>query len=208
MIVRAVWPQPGRPIDTAAPDARQRLRELYAVPTGTDWLRVNLVVGLDGSARGADGTSHSLSGGADRAVLGAIRSLADTVLVGGATLRAEPGLIPKTAALAVLSRSGDLGDAVLRPGDRVLPRLEPIPGSVVCEGGPSVVRALLDAGLVDEVCLSTAPLLTGTDFPAFGGAGAAEWELTQLLVDDAGYQFARFRVPSQSRIAPSQRSRS
>ena len=207
MILRPVLSEAGDPIDTSGSDARDRLRAAYAVPPG-DWLRINLVMGIGGSAVGGDGTSRSLSGGADRAVLGAIRSLADTVLVGAATLRAEPGLIPRTAALAVLSRSGDLGAATLRPGDRVLSAIGPLPGSVVCEGGPSVVRQVLDAGLADEVCLTLAPRLGGAFLPAFGGAGPQRWELTQLLVDDAGYQFARFRVPSQSRIAPSQRPRS
>jgi riboflavin biosynthesis pyrimidine reductase len=204
VIVRRVWPDAGDPIETTAPGARERLRSLYAAPAA-DWLRVNLVVSLDGSAAGADGTSRSLSRGADRAVLGAIRAESDLVLVGAATLRAEPSLVPRTTRLAVLSRSGDLGTAVLRPDDLVLDALPPRGGRIVCEGGPSVVAQLLEAGRVDEVCVTTVPVVVGgAPLPPFGRATAPGLTLTQLLVDDVGVGYARFA--SQSRIAASQRS--
>jgi len=162
-------------------------------------------VSLDGSAVGPDGTTGSLTMGADRAVLGAIRAESDLVLVGAATLRAEPGLVPRSTRLAVLSRSGDLGAAVLRPDDVVFDRLPERGGRIVCEGGPSVVAQLLDAGLVDEVCLTTVPrIVGGRALPPFGTAAARDLELRQLLVDDAGGTYARFF--SQSRIEPSQSS--
>jgi riboflavin biosynthesis pyrimidine reductase len=149
-------------------------------------------VSLDGSAAGPDGTSSSLTMGADRAVLGAIRAESDLVLVGAATLRAEPHLVPRSTRLAVLSRSGDLGDAVLRPDDLVLDALPERRGRIVCEGGPTVVAELLAAGLVDEVCLTTVPrIVGGTPLPPFGGAAVPELQLRQLLVDDAGVSYAR-----------------
>jgi riboflavin biosynthesis pyrimidine reductase len=204
VIVRPVWPDPGEPIETTAPDARERLRALYRAPE-TDWIRLNLVVSLDGSAVGADGTSRSLSRGADRAVLGAVRAESDLVLVGAATLRAEPGLVPRTTRLAVLTRSGDLGTAVLRADDLVLHRLPERRGRIVAEGGPTVAAELLAAGLVDEICLTTVPVLVGgTALPPFGGAVADGFALHRLLVDDAGATYARFF--NQSRIADSQRS--
>ena len=186
------------------PGDRAELRRMYAAPA-PDWTRVNLVVSLDGSAVGPDGTTRSLTTGADRRVLGAIRAESDLVLVGAATLRAEPELVPRATALAVLSRSGDIGSAVLRPGDLVLNRLPELRGRVVCEGGPSIVAQLLDAGLVDEICLTTVPrLVGGPSAPPFGAAPARDLELRQLLVDEAGATYARFF--SHSRIAPSQRS--
>jgi riboflavin biosynthesis pyrimidine reductase len=186
------------------PADRDELRRRYAAPAA-DWVRVNLVVSLDGSAAGPDGTSRSLTTGADRRVLGAIRAESDLVLVGAATLRAEPELVPRVTPLAVLSRSGDTGAARLRPGDVVLDRLPELRGRIVCEGGPSVVAQLLDAGLVDEICLTTVPLVVGgVPLPPFGGAATCSFELHQLLVDDGGATYARFF--SQSRIAPSQRS--
>jgi riboflavin biosynthesis pyrimidine reductase len=204
VIVRPVWPEPEDAVDTSAPDARDRLRALYAAPQA-DWLRVNLIVSLDGSAVGADGTSRSLTGGADRAILGAIRAESDLVLVGAATLRAEPDLVPRRTRLAVLSRSGDLGTAVLRDDDLVLDALPERGGRIVCEGGPTVVGELLAAGLVDELCLTTAPTIVGgPPLPAFGTAPPAGFALRRLLVDDAGFRYVRFF--SQSRIADSQRS--
>ncbi|GAA2085631.1 pyrimidine reductase family protein [Pseudolysinimonas kribbensis] len=196
------------------PADRDELRRRYAAPAA-DWVRVNLVVSLDGSAAGPDGTSRSLTTGADRRVLGAIRAESDLVLVGAATLRAEPELVPRVTPLAVLSRSGDTGAARLRPGDVVLDRLPELGGRIVCEGGPSVVAQLLDAGLIDEICLTTVPrMVGGVAVAPFGGAVTPSLELQQLLVDDAGVSYARLLcVPrgassaaSQSRIAPSQRS--
>jgi riboflavin biosynthesis pyrimidine reductase len=162
-------------------------------------------VSLDGSAAGPDGTSASLTTGRDRAVLGAIRAESDLVLVGAATLRAEPSLVPRRTRLAVLTRSGDLGAAALRPDDLVLDALPARRGRIVCEGGPSVVGQLLDAGLVDELCLTTVPVtVDGEPLRPFGGAVVPALELQQVLVDDAGVTYARFF--SQARIAPSQRS--
>lgn len=200
LTVRRVWPDAG--LDIPVTDAAA-LRALYLAPE-PDWLRVNLVVSLDGSAVGPDGTSTSISTGADRAVLKAIRAESDLVLVGAGTLRAEPELIPRTTRLGVLSRSGDLGGAVLRPDDVVLDALPPRRGRIVCEGGPSVVRQLLDAGRVDEICLTTSPVIVGgAPLPVFGGAVADGFALRQLLVDEVGASYASF--VSQSRIAPSQR---
>lgn len=194
----------GGPAIGRVPADRNALRRRYAAPQA-DWIRVNLVVSLDGSAVGPDGTTRSLTTGADRRVLGAIRAESDLVLVGAATLRAEPELVPRTTALAVLSRSGDTGAAALRPGDVVLDRLPERRGRIVCEGGPSVVAQLLAAGLVDELCLTTVPrILGGIPLRPFGDAPARDFALHQLLVDDAGATYARFF--SQSRIAPSQRS--
>ena len=110
MILRQVFPEAGDPIDTAGDDCRERLTQLYRPPRDT-WLRLNLIASVDGSARGVDGTSETLSSKADRAVLGAIRSVSDVVLIGAATLRAEGYLLPRRARLAVLTASGDLTGA-------------------------------------------------------------------------------------------------
>lgn len=67
---------------------------------------------------------------------------------------------------------------------------------VVCEGGPSLAGQLLDAGLVDELCLSTSPTVGGASLPMFGSAplSAHRLELVQLLADDTSTLFARWRV--------------
>lgn len=113
MILRPVHPEPGPPIQLGEPGARDRLRELYRRDAGAHGIRLNLIASIDGSARGDDGTSESLSSRADRAVLGAIRAESDVVLVGAATLRREGYLVPRTARLAVLTASGELASAQL-----------------------------------------------------------------------------------------------
>lgn len=67
---------------------------------------------------------------------------------------------------------------------------------VLCEGGPHLFGALLDAGLVDEVCLTLAPRLVGGEAGRIV-AGAAEadrpFALAGSFSDDEGYVFLRYR---------------
>lgn len=67
---------------------------------------------------------------------------------------------------------------------------------VVCEGGPEIAAQLLDAGLVDEICLSTSPVLLGGGFPVLGSAARPprSVELTALLADNAGGLYARWQI--------------
>ena len=65
------------------------LDEAYAYPVGRPWLRANMVASLDGAAADAAGRSGGLSGPADKRVFGALRGLADAVLVGAGTARSE-----------------------------------------------------------------------------------------------------------------------
>lgn len=67
--------------------------------------------------------------------------------------------------------------------------------SIVCEGGPSLAAQFLDADVVDEVCLSTSPLLNNTNVPVFQGLSRARGlKLTQLLVDPQSVLYARWHV--------------
>ena len=83
------------PAGPAAPDIRaddvEALAELYAYPavsSGAPWLRANMIESIDG-ASSLNGRSGGLSGAADRLVFAVLRSLADVILVGAATARAE-----------------------------------------------------------------------------------------------------------------------
>jgi riboflavin biosynthesis pyrimidine reductase len=67
-----------------APD----LAQFYAWPQGW-WVRAMMLHTLDGAYFGPDGVSKSLSNPRDRDVLLEVRRLADVVLVGAATIRAE-----------------------------------------------------------------------------------------------------------------------
>jgi riboflavin biosynthesis pyrimidine reductase len=72
------------------PDAVAALAHLYACPavSGRPWLRANMVTSADGAAT-LDGRSGGLSGPADRMVFTVLRSVADVILVGAGTARAE-----------------------------------------------------------------------------------------------------------------------
>lgn len=77
--MRQLIPTPSDPVDLDA---------VYAYRVGRPWLRANMVSSLDGAAT-AEGTSEGLSGPADRRVLGVLRALADVIIVGAGTARAE-----------------------------------------------------------------------------------------------------------------------
>ena len=167
------------------------LARLYAWPSGGG-VRANFVTTLDGSAVGGDGRSGSINTEADGRVFHLQRELADCVLVGAGTARAE-GYRRGPTPLFVVSGRGNLpesltggeGDVVLvtcassgrEAGDdvwvegedevdlrAVVARLRDagMP-CVLAEGGPSLFHDLLDAGLVDELALTLAPRLVGGD---------------------------------------------
>ncbi|NLE78681.1 MAG: pyrimidine reductase family protein [Rhodococcus sp.] len=66
------------------------LRELYGYPptSGRPWVRANFVSSIDGAAS-VDGKSGGLGSEADRRVFRILRELADAVVVGAGTARAE-----------------------------------------------------------------------------------------------------------------------
>jgi riboflavin biosynthesis pyrimidine reductase len=80
----------GRPT-SATVDA---LAELYAYPdpgastAARPWVRANMIASADGAAW-LGGRAGGLSGAADRMVFAALRSMADVILVGAGTARAE-----------------------------------------------------------------------------------------------------------------------
>lgn len=82
----------------------------------------------------------------------------------------------------------DLGVLVARLAQRGLPR-------VLTEGGPSLLGAFLGCGLIDEFCLTTAPLMVGGT--AVRIAAAATDVLTPMrcahvLTDPGGYLYTRY----------------
>lgn len=133
-----------------------------------DWLRLNFVSSIDGAIRGADGLSKSLQNEADGRVFGALRELADAIVVGAGTVRDE-GYRPNPKPIVLVSRSaavpptlleGDLsqvhmvtgaqaprlGQAHELLGDRVL---------VLGEDAPDLSRlrpALAERGYTDLLC--------------------------------------------------------
>lgn len=233
-------PGPVTAVDLVDAADNARLDELYR-PGRPEWLSINLVASIDGAARGGDGTSGTLTRGADRKILGAIRRNSSVVLVGATTVRTEGHLFPRSTSLAVATLSGDLtGHSFspdLEPGrlvvicpedaaETVRRTLGPVPATVipvpaptvspqqlidalrargyatiVCEGGPLLASELIDAGLVDELCLTTSPVIAGS--PAHGLQALTvhdrhELELAQLLTDSSGSVYARWRFKPAS----------
>lgn len=73
-------------------------------------------------------------------------------------------------------------------------------GRVLCEGGPRLFGSLLEADLVSEVCLTTAPVFTAGDAGRIATSGTAVrrgFALRGHFVDDEGFLFTRYvrRVP-------------
>lgn len=112
--------RPGQPIPTT------ELATLYRHPVVDDrpWVRTNFVSTLDGAAQGPDGRSGSINTASDRMVFALQRAMADVIMVGAGTARAEHyravdlepwqrelreecGLAPDPT-LAIVSRSGGL----------------------------------------------------------------------------------------------------
>lgn len=218
--------------------ARATLSSLYELPA-PQWLRVNLITSINGNAAGGDGTSDGLTNTTDRSILGAIRSLADVVLVGASSVRKEGYFLPKSAPLAIVTGSGDLSGhrlpsdvdpgrvIILCPPEAVStlrvslgeaqvtvvtlpgPRMNPVDmvealhalghTSIVCEGGPLLAAQLLDDALVDELCLSTSPVINGVSVPAFNNlTTSTRLQLTQLLIDSGSALYARWSVLNDS----------
>ena len=165
------------------------LAKLYAFPKA-HWVRANFVSTLDGSAQGPDGLSGTINTSADKRVFSANRRLADCVMVGAGTARAEnyrPAQIP----LVIVSRRGRLPESLRESRNRVVlatcasSRRKATDDAWLCgddevdlaavvarcaaegmpriltEGGPHLFGDLLTDGLVDDIALTTSPKAVG-----------------------------------------------
>ncbi|MDH2424236.1 pyrimidine reductase family protein [Sphaerisporangium sp. TRM90804] len=228
--MRRILPTPAAEVDLA---------EAYAYP-GDRWLRLNMVSAADGAAW-LKGLSEGLSGKGDRRVFGVLRGLADVVLTGAATVRAEgygparpraswAGLRegrPPAPPIAVVTRRIDLDlagplfceadpaartivltterapkerrDEAARHAEVIVAGDEHVDpalalrelaarglGRMLCEGGPRINAQLAAAGLVDELCLTISPLLTGGDAARIldGVPSRTRLTLSHLLEED------------------------
>jgi riboflavin biosynthesis pyrimidine reductase len=200
--------------DAYAEPARRRI-------DGRPWLLVNMIASLDGAVALGE-RSGGLGGPADQRVFFHLREVADVIIVGAGTARAEGygpprrpgqriGVVTRRANLdwnSSLFTSGagfvitttdapDVPVDAVRAGHEQLDlaaALRQLDGAVaLCEGGPTLNGDLLAADLIDEWCLTVAPLLAG------GSAGRAAvsalehpsgYHIAHLLTED-GYLFLR-----------------
>ncbi|MGH9235249.1 MAG: pyrimidine reductase family protein [Acidimicrobiales bacterium] len=245
-----------------APDAVDPLASYAAdprpAPADRPWVMVNMVASADGSATGAEGVSGDLGSPGDKAVFTAVRSVADVIVAGAATVIAEdygpshpsPAVTRRRLArgqaarprIAVVSASLRLDpdrrlftepspdarpivlttanadpdrrralDAVAdvhTAGDdavdwrRALDVLAAAGARVVlCEGGPRVVAQLVALDLVDELCLTVAPVLVAGPGPRIAHAPEASPArpliLDRVLTED-GFLFLRYVRPQSA----------
>ncbi|GAA3585218.1 bifunctional diaminohydroxyphosphoribosylaminopyrimidine deaminase/5-amino-6-(5-phosphoribosylamino)uracil reductase [Klugiella xanthotipulae] len=69
--------------------------------------------------------------------------------------------------------------------------------SIVCEGGLTLLNTLVGAAMLDELCLTTAPIYTSLHHALPGRTGSPISlcaRLSSLLIDEESYQYARWRV--------------
>lgn len=150
-LVEALVPAPGERVDLDGADLRAWLAARYDLPGGS-WVRVDQITSIGGRTTGPSGTSADLTGGIDRTLLGVLRSAADVVLVGAGSLRQEALGLPRHAALAVATRSGDIAAAHLP---------EPVDGRRTVVLCPDPVAAQLAAALgerADVVAVADDPV--------------------------------------------------
>jgi riboflavin biosynthesis pyrimidine reductase len=111
--------------------------------------------------------------------------------------RAPADAVKQAGAVADVLVAGDaevdLTQAVAQLGERGF-------AHVLAEGGPTFNRALAAAGLLDELCLTLAPLLVSGDAKRIvtGPALSPPPELTlRSLCEEDGYLFLRYRLPGR-----------
>jgi riboflavin biosynthesis pyrimidine reductase len=207
------------------------LAALYAAPR-PDWLRVNMVSTVDGAATGEDGLTGSVNNPADRRVFQLLRRLADAIVVGAGTARAE-GYRPTDRPTVVVSRRGEVPTALRGgPGGSVLlVSCHDAPGlaesrevigadqlvllgttsvdlgslrpalaerglrDLLCEGGPHLLRDLLAAGVLDELCSTWVPRAVAGDGPRIAAGAPVDAPLTlRLLLEEDGTLLSRWTV--------------
>jgi riboflavin biosynthesis pyrimidine reductase len=100
-VVRRLYPVP------AADLSDEDLSAAYAFPEQRPWVRANMVSTLDGSMRGPDHGSRSISTPVDQRVFSIARRRADVILVGAGTIRAED-YRPSALTVAIVTSRLDL----------------------------------------------------------------------------------------------------
>ncbi|WP_103382186.1 pyrimidine reductase family protein [Pseudonocardia dioxanivorans] len=149
--MRRLWP-PGPDLGD---DLDAALLRHYAYPDGLSAprVRVNFVASLDGAVS-VDGLSGGLGSAADKAVFGVLRRLADVVLVGAGTVRAEGyrGARRPTVGRALPPPIAVVtGSAGLDPGARLFTDTAVAPIVLTTAGAPGERRDALRAAGADVV---------------------------------------------------------
>jgi diaminohydroxyphosphoribosylaminopyrimidine deaminase/5-amino-6-(5-phosphoribosylamino)uracil reductase len=186
-----------------ADEASPMLRPFFKVrETGLPWVIWKSAMSLDGRITRPPGEGQWLTGEPARADVQKLRSMVDAILTSGETVRRDkPALTIRSQELlegrlqpwrVVVSdrpESLPLDSPCFTDDSRERTLVRPsrdLPGilrglaseqgvlTVMIEAGGIFSAAMLEAGLVDEVCIYYAPLLCGGPSPALAGAGLRE----------------------------------
>ena len=169
-------------IEVSTPDCPHSAESLAGYLTRARFQRphvtLKLAMSLDGCIALADGSSQWITGAAARAHVHSHRALADAILVGGGTWRADtprldvrlPGLEDRCPARWVLSSHDvDGAQTVATPQD-----IARIPAQYLyIEGGAQTAASFLAADLVDRLEVYRAPIVIGNGLRAIGDIGLA-----------------------------------
>lgn len=149
------------------------LADLYAYPEShKPWLRTNFVASVDGAVQNSQGLSGTLGGDQDAQLFRVLRSLADVVVVGAGTARAE-GYRPIGADSIHESLREDRPRV---PQLALVSRHLDIPGSLLTPGLMVITPAASDAERRQELAQSVEVIVAGeneVDWPAVLDAFAA-----------------------------------
>ena len=135
---------------------------------GRPHVTLKIAMSLDGCVAMADGESRWITGERARAHVHSRRAMADAILVGGGTWRADkprldvrlPGLEDRSPLRAVLTRGvAPDGVKVINAPDQIA-RIENAQYLYI-EGGPNSSAAFLAADLVDRLEIYRAPIVVG-----------------------------------------------
>lgn len=166
---------------------------------GLPWVMLKTAMSLDGRLTRPPGEGMWLTGPESRAEVQRLRAAADAILTSGETVRRDrprldlrdpalfegraqpwrvvltddPESLPKDAPLfcdAHASRTVILSGKNLEAALRQLVAAYGV-NALMVECGGRLAGALLDAGLIDEMVVFMAPMLTGGSVTALGGAG-------------------------------------
>ena len=198
-----LFPRPQEISVAAAYDSAHRTRR-RGHSGDRPWVVLSMISTADG-ATAIDGNSAKLGGPADREVFLHLHRSADCVLVGAQTIRQDSySPLPANQQLVVLSRSGDLGantQALLDAGNTQIVTgdvhniVHNLSGNIcVLEGGSNLNNQMLQANLIDEICLTIAPMFIGGTTPRiFEGEwfNHESWTLAHVC-HDSGFVFLRY----------------
>lgn len=192
--MRRLFPAPKDTVSVAEAYDVERPR-----PATRPWVALCMVSSLDGSTV-VDHRSSRLSSPTDTQVLVGLRHLADVIIVGAGTVRAEGYGPPSKPGqrIGVISTTGDIDlgtplftsgagflivptDAPTRSVDTIRAGVGSVDlhaaltqldvAFVQAEGGPRLNAALADADLIDELNLTVSPQFAGGDGPRLTAGG-------------------------------------